>query len=54
MMNRTKQEIEMQLDEAIAQVAEDSTLYPAMTYEQGVEAALRWILGETEDPPMEE
>lgn len=25
-----------------------------MTYQEGVAAALRWVLGEFEDPPMEE
>lgn len=33
----------------------DTTIekFPAMTYEQGVEAALSWVLGETDDTPMD-
>ena len=25
--------------------------YPGMTYEQGIVEALRWVLGEQDDPP---
>lgn len=28
--------------------------WPGMTYEQGVEAALLWVLGDSDDPPIED
>lgn len=28
--------------------------WPAMTYEQGVDVALRWALGETDEDPMDD
>lgn len=38
-----------------ADIASDSTKdLSGMTYQQGVEAALRWVLGEFSDKPMED
>jgi hypothetical protein len=31
-----------------------TTEWPGMTYEQGVEAALRWVTGETQSNPMDD
>ena len=28
--------------------------WPGMNYEQGVDAALRWVLGDTDEDPMED
>lgn len=40
-------------DEAISRVT-DGTLYPAMTYEEGVRDALGWVLGENSENPMKD
>lgn len=44
---------EEQRDEALAVSAEGGTRYAGMTYEDGVAAALNWLLAETPEPPME-
>lgn len=48
-MTQTDDEIKEQLD--LSMENEGKSKWPGMTYEQGVEAALRWVLdGDT--PPM--
>jgi hypothetical protein len=47
---RSKKEIYEQIDLA----TEADGRYPGMTFEEGVKDALLWVLGDTEDPPMEE
>ena len=37
----------------LAESSEDDTRYPGLTYEQGVLATLRWMIGDIEDGPME-
>ena len=44
--------VEQQYDEAIVWTSEGRTQYPSSTYEDGVAAALSWVLGESEDPPI--
>ncbi len=44
---RGKEEIQDQID------ATHETNYPGMTYAEGVRAALEWILGDADEPPME-
>lgn len=51
---RTEDEINDQIDAAMAQMDEGGSRWPGMTYEQGVEAALRWAVGDEEMPPMDE
>lgn len=48
----TQEEIDHVLNQASE--AEDSgkSRWPGMTYEQGVHAAIMWILGNSEDNPM--
>lgn len=46
--------IQTEFGEAAAQVADRENRYPAMTYAQGVQAALAWVLGESEDAPLTE
>lgn len=48
-MEPTRKQIEEKLSDAIG-AAEQGSKNPGMTYEQGVEAALRWVLGEGGDP----
>lgn len=50
---KTRKEIEDQIDKAMEAQSEGSK-YPGMTYEEGVDAALRWALGDSDDAPMDE
>ena len=49
----TEEQIELVWDEAIVLEAEGKNPYPGSTYVAGVRAALGWVLGETEDAPLE-
>lgn len=40
-------------DEAMLLAIEGKSKWPGMSYEQGVEAALDWVLGERDESPME-
>jgi hypothetical protein len=53
MLPRTKAEIEDVIGEAIDAEMEGSK-FPGMTYEQGVQAALQWVTGQSDDNPMAE
>jgi hypothetical protein len=37
-----------------AEVHENGTRWPGQSYEEGVENALRWVFGATDDNPMED
>lgn len=50
---RTIREIENQLSKALGWCYSDKTDFQGNTYEEGVEAALRWALGQSEDEPIE-
>jgi len=50
---RTPREIEKQMYAASDWSNAGSSAYDGMTYEEGVEAALRWALGEEDTPPIE-
>lgn len=52
-IKRDKEDIEAQHSEALVWTADGATQFPAMSYEDGVAAALGWILGETDDGPMD-
>lgn len=51
---RTEQEIETVLDAAIAVTSTGQTRWRGMTYEEGIRNALQWVLGESDDDPMED
>lgn len=53
-MISNEDKIRDQRDAAQDQVIEGRSRWPGMTYEQGVDNALSWVLEETEDGPMEE
>jgi len=53
MSEPTKKQIEDQLAQAIDASANGSK-WPGMSYEEGVAAALRWVLGESDEKPMED
>ena len=48
---RTEDEINEQRNLAIEGV-DSGSKWPGMSYEQGVEAALAWLLGDSDDAPM--
>lgn len=48
---RTEREIEDARNAATEQV-ENGTRWPGMSYEQGVEDALAWVVGDTDESPM--
>lgn len=48
-----KDSIEEQFNEAVVLDAEGSNPYPGSNYVAGVRAALAWVLGEEEEPPLE-
>lgn len=50
---RTESEIEDQIGKALESGENGSTLF-GMTYEEGVDAALRWVNGDSDEPPIEE
>jgi len=51
---RTEDEIEDVRDLCMEQESAGSSRWPGMTYEQGVAAAIAWLLGENDHNPMEE
>ncbi len=53
-MPPTAEELEQQFNEAMALEAEGRNPYPGSTYVGGVKAALAWVLGETNDKPLED
>lgn len=50
---RGEHEIREEMHDASDWVMEGRTDVPGMSYEEGVEAALRWVLGDTDDEPIE-
>jgi hypothetical protein len=50
---RTDDEVSEQMNLAIEGV-DRGTRWPGMSYEQGVDAALSWVTGQTDDAPMSE
>jgi hypothetical protein len=49
---RSALEVDTALNAAIAR-ANSGSQWPGMSYEQGVEAAISWLLGWSDDNPME-
>lgn len=50
----TDEQIQDQIAEAEESVMEGNSQWPGMSYEEGVSAALRWAIGESQDRPMDE
>jgi len=51
---RTKQEIEDEVDRAYDMISDGGSKWPGMSYEDGVIAALLWVLETNGDRPMDE
>jgi hypothetical protein len=52
MIKRSQTEMEDILEKAIEAEDADESSWPGMSYEEGVSATLRWIMGETDESPM--
>lgn len=51
---RSQTEIDEQIGRCVdAMESPSGSKYPGMSYEEGVLAAIDWLTGETDDPPME-
>lgn len=50
---RPQSEIDVQIDLA-SEAVDQNSKWPGMSYEQGVDAALRWVCGLSDDLPMED
>ena len=53
-MLRNTEELNDEIYRAMPWVDAGTTAFPGMTYEQGVEAALRWAIGKESERPIEE
>jgi hypothetical protein len=51
---RTYDEVNKQIDKASEIARTVGTRYASMSYEEGVRDALLWVLGDDEDPPIED
>jgi len=51
-VKRTDDEIDNLLNECVE--TEEESKFPGMTYEQGIQMAIRWLIGEEETNPMED
>lgn len=49
---RTEDEVNEQLNAANEASDSEGSRWPGMSYEEGVDAALRWVMGWGDDPPM--
>lgn len=54
MAKPTEDEISEVLNACAEAFDEGVTQWPGMTYEQGVEAAILWMLGDNNDNPMKD
>ena len=50
-VKKTKREIEDVIVQVSERESQGGSRFPGMTYEEGINAALRWAIGETEDHP---
>lgn len=51
---RTEQEIWDLLNQCAEAEETGSSIYPGMSYEQGIKAAIEWITGDTNNHPINE
>ena len=48
------EQIDDALEACVEQETRGETRYPGMSYEQGVDAAIRWVVGLSNDHPLED
>lgn len=51
---RTEQEVQDLLDQCMNAEVTGSSNYPGMNYEQGIKAGIEWIIGDTDDHPIDD
>jgi len=51
---RSKDDIEEQIAQALDSKEENGSKFPGMSYEDGVESALMWVIEERDETPMED
>jgi len=51
---RTQEEINAILDNCLDHIDAGTSRFPSMTYEEGVQAAIDWVTGQTDDNPYPE
>ena len=51
---RSNEEIDKAMNDAAEQTDKGGSKWPGQSYEEGVKAALGWIIGDYEDNPMED
>jgi hypothetical protein len=50
---RTDEEIDQLLNECCDQINTGGSKFSGMTYEQGLDAAIRWLTGDADEYPLE-
>ena len=53
-IKRTDEQIDDVKNRIMEQMDKGGSKFHGMTYEEGLDAAIRWLFGETEDDPMED
>lgn len=53
-VKRSQQEIDDLRNRVVPAIDAGETRFRGMTYEQGIDEAIRWLFGETDDHPYEE
>lgn len=53
-ITRTDKEIDNLRNAVSIKIGKGGTQYGGMTYEQGIDEAIRWLVGETEEHPYPE
>jgi len=53
-IERTEDEIAEVENRAAESAGKGRSVYPGMSYEEGIDAVLRWLFNPDEDPPFEE
>ena len=51
---RSQKEIQDMIARTLPSIEKGGSDVPGMTYEEGVDNALRWVTGDTDDDPIEE
>ncbi len=54
MVEKDKEEIRAQIEKVVVQISKGGTKWRSMTYEEGVGNALSWVIGDREEPPVED
>lgn len=53
-IERSEDEIAEVENRAVESISDGRSAYPGMSYEEGIDAVLRWLFDKDADPPFEE